>query len=106
MGVHAFAVGMELSTQIVQDWCFSPLISRAWYLAVEQKLVEYSAVRCAEVLAVGHALRFHVVLCLRRVDEVARDVQIASQDDILAHLGEVPYPRVQHVKEPIPEVVT
>ena len=105
MRVHTFTIGVKLAAQVVQDGLFSSFVPIAGYLAVEKKLVEDTAVRRAQVLIVGHAFGTHVVLRLRRVDEVPRHIQVSSQDHILAHLRKIPDSCVKRSDEAIPKVI-
>lgn len=54
----------------------------------------------------GHAFGTHVVLRLGRINEIARNVQITCQDDILPHLRQVPDPCLQHGEEAQAEIVS
>lgn len=53
-----------------------------------------------------HTFRFHVIFRFRCINEIARDIQIAGQDNVLAHLGEVPYACVEHVEKTVTKVIT
>jgi hypothetical protein len=97
---------MKFATQVVQDGFFSSFITMPRYLAIPQKLVEDTPVRCAEVLRVCHAFRAHIVLCFGRVNEVTGDVQVASEYDVLAHLSEVADPRVECCQEAVTKVIS
>jgi hypothetical protein len=97
---------VKAATQIPENRCFTTLISLAYDVPVEYEMIEDAPHRGVQPVA---EINFSFAQCLRNTSRVkcgANNVQVASENDLLACSDQVPYPDVECLEEANAKVVT
>lgn len=97
---------MKATAQIPENRCFAALISLANHVPIEYEMIEDASHRGVQPVA---EINFSFAQCLRNTGRVkcgANNVQVASENDLLACSDQVSYPDIEGLEEANAKVVT